>query len=312
MKRILVLLLTIAVVLGLCATASAADTGIYSKNIRLTVEYIHDGTPVADAAVRLYKVASMDESFHTKTDPTFADFRDHVESKDTSWDILAQSLLQYIQEENIACDEEIKTDKDGIAKFPTGKTPLNPGIYLIYCPNYRYDSRIYYASPAIISLPNYGADGQLTNQITAKVKFYSIDDVPLELTVKKYWDDTGYEKKRPDTITVQLLKNNKIVPGATVILSEDNKWTAKWENLDPLDNWSVKETKVKGYKEPTYSWEKDGNVLKCTITNTYGSTTGSKLPQTGQLTWPIPIMTISGMVLFAVGWWLCFGRKDTR
>lgn len=36
-----------------------------------------------------------------------------------------------------------------------------------------------------------------------------------------------------------------------------------------------------------------------------------KLPQTGQLSWPIPWMTVSGMALFAVGWWLCFGsRKD--
>lgn len=36
---------------------------------------------------------------------------------------------------------------------------------------------------------------------------------------------------------------------------------------------------------------------------------GNKLPQTGQLTWPIPWMASSGMVLFAFGWWLCFGRR---
>lgn len=38
-------------------------------------------------------------------------------------------------------------------------------------------------------------------------------------------------------------------------------------------------------------------------------TYGNKLPQTGQLTWPIPWMASSGMVLFAFGWWLCFGRR---
>ena len=26
------------------------------------------------------------------------------------------------------------------------------------------------------------------------------------------------------------------------------------------------------------------------------------LPQTGQLNWPIPVMAISGMLLFAFGW----------
>lgn len=37
-----------------------------------------------------------------------------------------------------------------------------------------------------------------------------------------------------------------------------------------------------------------------------------KLPQTGQMNWPIPWMASGGMVLFAFGWWLCFGsRKDS-
>lgn len=37
-----------------------------------------------------------------------------------------------------------------------------------------------------------------------------------------------------------------------------------------------------------------------------------KLPQTGQLTWPIPWMALTGMALFTLGWWLCFGkRKDS-
>lgn len=37
----------------------------------------------------------------------------------------------------------------------------------------------------------------------------------------------------------------------------------------------------------------------------------TRLPQTGQLSWPIPVMAISGMVFFGLGWWLCFGkRKD--
>lgn len=34
-----------------------------------------------------------------------------------------------------------------------------------------------------------------------------------------------------------------------------------------------------------------------------------RLPQTGQLNWPIPVMTASGIILFFVGWILCAGRK---
>ena len=35
----------------------------------------------------------------------------------------------------------------------------------------------------------------------------------------------------------------------------------------------------------------------------------TKLPQTGQLNWPIPLMVVSGLGFFAVGWALCFGKK---
>ena len=34
-----------------------------------------------------------------------------------------------------------------------------------------------------------------------------------------------------------------------------------------------------------------------------------KLPQTGQMNWPIPLMAVMGLTLFVVGWVLCFGKK---
>lgn len=34
-----------------------------------------------------------------------------------------------------------------------------------------------------------------------------------------------------------------------------------------------------------------------------------KLPQTGQLNWPIPVLAVLGLVLFAAGWSLRFGMK---
>lgn len=33
------------------------------------------------------------------------------------------------------------------------------------------------------------------------------------------------------------------------------------------------------------------------------------LPQTGQLNWPIPVLVMAGMILFAIGWILRFGRR---
>lgn len=36
-----------------------------------------------------------------------------------------------------------------------------------------------------------------------------------------------------------------------------------------------------------------------------------KLPQTGQLNWPVPVLAVSGLALFVLGWALCFGKKES-
>lgn len=38
---------------------------------------------------------------------------------------------------------------------------------------------------------------------------------------------------------------------------------------------------------------------------------GGKLPQTGQLNWPVPVLTVAGLLLFFTGWALRFGEKET-
>lgn len=37
--------------------------------------------------------------------------------------------------------------------------------------------------------------------------------------------------------------------------------------------------------------------------------TDPKLPQTGQLNWPVPVLVSLGLALFAAGWFLCYGKK---
>lgn len=37
-----------------------------------------------------------------------------------------------------------------------------------------------------------------------------------------------------------------------------------------------------------------------------------ELPETGQLEWPIPVMAIGGVVLFTLGWFLCFRKRDSH
>lgn len=45
---------------------------------------------------------------------------------------------------------------------------------------------------------------------------------------------------------------------------------------------------------------------------TPGQPTGPKLPQTGQLWWPVPVLTFAGLVLFAGGWLLVKSASKSR
>ncbi len=40
------------------------------------------------------------------------------------------------------------------------------------------------------------------------------------------------------------------------------------------------------------------------------TTPHSRLPQTGQLNWPVPVLSAAGMFLLAAGWWLGHRRKE--
>lgn len=38
--------------------------------------------------------------------------------------------------------------------------------------------------------------------------------------------------------------------------------------------------------------------------------TDPRLPQTGQLNWPVPTMAVAGLAFLVAGWLLCFGKKE--
>ncbi len=67
---------------------------------------------------------------------------------------------------------------------------------------------------------------------------------------------------------------------------------------------SVANTTVETSSAQTKSTSKSSTVTKVTTT----VNTGDKLPQTGQLWWPIPILSIAGMVFLSTG--LAMRSKD--
>ena len=115
--------------------------------------------------------------------------------------------------------------------------------------------------------------------------------------VHKVWDDKGYENKRPQYVTVTLLKNG--VEYDTQRITAAGNWEYRWEELPRYDEtgneirWSIREGAVSGY---TVSVTQNGDNF--VLTNSIDK---QKLPQTGVLWWPVPILAVAGLAFLLVG-----------
>lgn len=130
---------------------------------------------------------------------------------------------------------------------------------------------------------------------TASGYQYHVDASPktdvvrlTEITIKKVWN-AGSSAKIPTSITVQLLLDNQVVK--TAVLNKENNWQVTYTDMPESDSYTIKEVDVpQGF---TATYRKNGYIF--TVTNT------SKLAQTGQLVWPIPVFALAGLVLLMAG-----------
>ena len=130
-------------------------------------------------------------------------------------------------------------------------------------------------------------------------------DDTVKRIVTKIWEDKGYESRRPGSVQVTLLQNGTAYD--TVTLNEANDWLYTWDALPQYSadgkecSWTIQETDVSGYVSSV-------NQNGCTfvLTNTLDK---QKLPQTGMLWWPVPLLTVGGLCFLILG---AVGRKKKR
>lgn len=193
---------------------------------------------------------------------------------------LAKDLSAYVSEYRPAGTTKPVTT-DGSVTFDD--LPL--GLYLVLQKNVQPGNTI--VNPFVASVPRINEKGEWEYDVDASPKAgtYELTDV----TVKKVWNDGNDIQNRPAFISVTLYDGETAVD--TVTLSEADGWSYTWRDLSQSDGYSVREAEVSGYLA-SYSENGDG----FTVTNT------PKLPQTGQLNWPVPVLAGGGVVLFAIGW----------
>ena len=317
----------------LCAAVFAAGSIDTAKSGSISVYFGHEGEDFAGAEFELFRVADVSSGGVYTLTGDFAGYAVEVNGLTSSgWRALAQTLEAYVEDDGLVPAASAVTGSDGRAGFRGLKT----GLYLVLCGGpYTHGGAEYTVEPALVSVPNEGADGEWVYNVSVTVKYESDFEIVgyEKISVRKVWRGDS-AASRPSSVQVTLLRDGAAVD--TVTLSEKNNWSYTWSRLERAD-YSIVERRVpNGY---TVSVEREGDTF--TVTNTrkrpgptptprpsatpdrppYPSRTPTpapsrtpgpsptstpgrppdKLPQTGMLWWPAAVLAGGGAVLIAAG-----------
>ena len=300
--RVLALALLVLALVSAAPAARAIDPIEPGRTGSLTIR------SVAGTSFTLYRVAEM-TGFGTFT-PTW-DFADLCSAEDLEgldsegWSTLAGTLSGYVGAGGRAY-RRADAGEDGSAVF----AGLSVGLYLVTGTPYMQDGRMYMPQPSLVALPSRDARDNWVYGLTVDPKPEEVRHYD-EIRVRKVWVD-GQSADRPEQITVRLYVNDRLYD--TVTLSAKNGWRYTWDVRGIAQPAVFKVTEVgvpEGYTHSvdytgTYITSCRGPGREITIVNRKRGVRpprpSGKLPQTGLLWWPVPLLAGAGLVLFILGW----------
>ena len=194
----------------------------------------------------------------------------------------AKDLADYVKKSKLPALSAVS--QSGRAEFKT----IKEGIYVVYCE----ENGEYKFNPFIAFLP-YSVNGKLSYNVTSVPKAEPNLPNSKSIYVVKHWEDrNNIAFTRPESITVELKKDNKVVASAK--LSKENGWAYTFKNLDNNASYTIEEKKVKDYTAKYNGDSENGFV----ITNVYS---GDKLPDTGDNVSSVGWLFVLAISLAAVG-----------
>lgn len=295
-KRLLALLT--ALLLALICVPSGAEHDIdFTQTGSIVINLLSgtdEQTPLEGAVFELVFIArAAEEDGQLAFIPT-EDFQDfELDLNDLHADGLIERIEKIIDAEGVSGMIET-TDENGSVEYHD----LELGLYLM-----RELGNIegYFPVPTfLMTVPMTSAEGDSwVYDIVANPKAgtvpYPVEPEYKDFTVRKLWVDDG--NGRPESVSITLFCDGEFFD--TVTLSGENGWTYTWERLDMGHSYTASEDVPEGYLE---SYDYGDAVI--TVTNT------AKLPQTGQLNWPVPLMAGAGLLLIMIGFAFISMRKN--
>ena len=259
-----------------------------------------------------------------------------IMSQDT-WKEVSSSVAGYIYQNGVSPSYTVTTDGNGLAHF----TGIDLGLYFVGNVTRQLDDCIYSFSSFLISVPGLDANDEWVNPVYEVIGLVKCSRVylPKEVTYEllKTWNDAGYESYRPSSITVIIYCDGNMF--SEVTLGSSNNWRYTW-SYEEGHEWTFAEI-INGSLSYTNSLTSSGNTFRLTNTYAPPETPpdtpdnpdnppgtpdepeepglpslpevlgairdlpevlgARRLPQTGQLWWPVPILLIVGAIFMIKG-----------
>lgn len=293
-KRILPLLLAL---LLLPMGASAAGYVDLDRTASVTITAQYEGMPMEGMILELHRVSDMDETGELTVREPFASFASDLDIRgrnDAAWQETAEKLERWVILDQMEPMSEAKVNEEGIASL----SGLPMGLYLVVTEGLEKDGQIYTVAPFFLVVPERDSQDRWNYDVCAKAK-PAENPKRMDYRVIKLWKDTCHPEKRPESITVRLYCDGEPY-GEPVTLPENGRWSHTWKDLDVNHKWTVVEERVPGYRSEVAT---DGTTFLITNTHTHTTTPDKpgKLPQTGQLWWPVPLLLWAGVLCLVIG-----------
>ena len=335
-RRIFVLLVALAMLAAGAVQVFAGEKVETEKDVALTISFTDGDKVIKNAPFSIWKVADVSESDQYSLTEAFKPFERSVKglyslneiTNAQVWTDMACTLSGIVQDQEIAQNAGGKTDANGALPLT-----VKPGLYLVTGKRTAGPDDYEYVPYAfMLHLPAVDVDTNgWSYDVTVSPKYEKEyvppedpdePDEPRRVTRKvlKVWDDKGCEEDRPDEVTVKLLRDGKTYD--TQKLSDANDWKYTWNDLSDRYDWTIVEKLVDGY---TVSVSHSGITFVVTNTKTPPyvppveppdeppveppeeppvtppAPGEPKLPQTGVLWWPVPVLLYLGIISLVIG-----------
>lgn len=299
-RRIFTIVCAILLLTQFALAAFAVDQIDLNRRGSISIHMVYDGEDVAGGTITLYRVAEViceDADYDYKFVGDFVGCGLSLDNLTSA--NLAKSLSEVAKNKGTVGTKKT-IDANGKAKYDD----LELGLYLVI---QEQNAEGYYAfSPFLVSVP-VSQNGVYQYDVDASPKV-AVEPTPTTPTTEETTTPTTEETTAPTTEETTTPTTEETTTPTTEETTAPTTEETTTPTTEETTAPTTEETTVPTTEETTAPTTEE-TTEETTVPSTTG-TTEPKLPQTGQMNWPVPVFAVAGIAVFVLGW--CLHRSEKK